>query len=404
MSTSQNAGPSGSGIGKMIIWVTALCVLGVFGYKYLKGKGGSFTSVPEEVQINYIPADFQLDIDEENALAVLSNPHRYRREFNQLVFDVNMAILHHVANRMDLSDSLKNNIQFEYQKHHPYLRTLYFNDFVALKDTTSNLYQMWYDNESTNAVEILNEISSKYTCFLVNHVFSTLLPTSEGSIYVKGKNADTPCGVAITEGLKPMISRLQERASVLDFSRSRGLMQERVERVIAELATMEVRDKKGLNKRLQTKLWGFSISSSDIEVSAISILKVGFKLDQYFDVSLDSRRKQVTVTLPEPTILSHEVYPKIDKLDIGWMREVKSIDLNKNFNILREEFRRDAIESDIMQKAKNQASELMETMMGPLVHSINKSYRLKIAYKSLSPAYPDPDMGDNNVSVGLMME
>ena len=88
---------------------------------------------------------------------------------------------------------------------------------------------------------------------------------------------DTPCGVAVTEALRPMLKTLEDRAAIEDFGRSRGLLQEKIERVIAELATLEIRDKKGINKQLQTKIWGFSVSSSDIEISAISVLKVGFK-------------------------------------------------------------------------------------------------------------------------------
>ena len=126
------------------------------------------------------------------------------------------------------------------------------------------------------------------------------------------------------------------------------------------------------------------MSSSDIEVSAISRLKVGFKLDDFFDVSLDSRNKMVTVSLPNPTILSHEVYPKIDKLDIGWLREVKDVDLNKNFNVLRKEFRREAVESDIMDKAKQRAVELMNTMFSPLVSNMSGNYKLRVRFENKS--------------------
>ena len=188
-----------------------------------------------------------------------------------------------------------------------------------------------------------------------------------------------------------MLKRLEERAAVQDFSRSRGLLQEKVERVVAELATMEVRDKKGLNKNLQTRFLGFSVSSSDIEVSAISILKVGFRLNEYFDIGLNAKQGLVTITLPEPVILSHEVFPKIDKLDIGWMREVESIDLNKNFDVLRREFRREALESDLMDKAKRQAIELMNTMFDPVVKGISSRYNLRVRFKEVEPAYPEPE-------------
>ncbi len=110
-------------------------------------------------------------------------------------------------------------------------------------------------------------------------------------------------------------------------------------------------------------------------------MKVGFKLDEFFDIRLDSKRNTVTVSLPAPTILTHEVYPKVDKLDIGWLREVQNTDFNKNFNLLRREFRRDALDSDIMDKAKVRADELMNTMLGPVVTSLNKRYKLKVRFK-----------------------
>jgi hypothetical protein len=194
----------------------------------------------------------------------------------------------------------------------------------------------------------------------------------------------------MTEALGPLIKRMEERAAIEDFSRAEGLLQEKVEKVIAELATMEVRDKKGINKQLQTKIWGVNVSSSDLEITAISILKVGFRLNDYFDIRLNSKAGIVTITLPEPVILSHEVYPKIEKLDIGWLREVESVNFNESFNSLRKVFRQEAIESNIMNRSEQQAVELMNTMFGPLVKSINSRYELKVQFKA-NPG------GDDNV-------
>lgn len=377
---------SGISIGKALIYLTTICIIGVVYVKFFKKSSlSSYSNIPKEVQLKYIPSDFVPSIDEENALVILSNPYRYNREFNQLIYDFNLSLLYHVANRMNLSDTIKSQIKVEYEKHHPYLRRLYFNDFVALKDTSETLYNAWYEKEGANAVEALNEVASKYTCFLVNDILATLLKTQNGKLYVKGSKVDTPCGVAMMEGLQPMIKRLKEKAAVEDFSRAKGLMEEKVEKAIAELATMEVRDKKGINRSLQTKIWGFNVSSTDLEVSAISILKVGFKLNKYFDIQLSSKSGTVTVTLPEPEILSHEVYPKIDKLDIGWLREVKSVDLNQNLDLLRKEFRRDALNSDIMDKAKKQAARLMEILLTPLIKSISKKYLLKVRFKNVNP-------------------
>ncbi|MBK6621502.1 MAG: DUF4230 domain-containing protein [Saprospirales bacterium] len=125
------------------------------------------------------------------------------------------------------------------------------------------------------------------------------------------------------------------------------------------------------------------------------MLKVGFDLQKYFELNLDPSSKTVTVTLPEPEILSHEVYPKIEKLDIGWMREVKNVDFNKNFNLLRKEFRREALESDIMDKAKVQAVEIMELMLGPMISSISRDYKLNVRFKNLNPTESDEEYFDN---------
>ena len=362
--------------------------LGFLAYKQFKGDD-EYSNIPKEVQIKYVPSDFTTDVDLENALPILSNPYRYAREFDQLIHDFNLSLLRHVANRMNLTDSLKGRVAEEYEKHHPYVRKLMFNDFVALKDTSATLYESWYENEATGAVDILNEVASKYTCFLVNQIMATLLKTEEGKIYVKGSKVDTPCGVAISEALNPMIARLKEKAAIEDFSRAKGLLQERVERAIAELGTMEIRDRKGIGSSKQTKVLGFEVSSTEMEMSAISILKVGFKLDKFFEVNLNQKTGIVTVTMPEPEILSHEVFPKIDNLDVGWIQGLESADFNKNMDALRKEFRREALESDVMDKAKQRAGEIMDTMLTPLIKGLNRKYQLKVKFKNTNQPLPD---------------
>ena len=345
------------------------------------GVDPTVTHIPKELHINYIPAEYDANIDEEDALVILANPNRYRRDFDRLVYDFNLSLLSHVANRMDLSTAIKSQLEEEYQKHHPYLKDLYFKDFIALKDTTDNYQQLWYETDNVNAVEVLNEVASKYTCSFINNVVTSLLQSGTTPLAAAGKYVETPCGVALKEGLQPMIKRLEAKAAIADFGRAKGFLEEKVEKAVAELATMEVRDKKGLNTELNTNVWGINVSSTDIELSAISILKIGFRLENGFEITADDGKKTVTITLPEPQILSHEVYPKVENLDIGWMREIKNEDFNKNFNLLRREFRSDAINSDIMGKAKQEAVQLMDLMFSPVVASLNKRYKLQVRFR-----------------------
>lgn len=345
----------------------------------------NYTSIPKEMQLTYQDAAFEPAVDAENALAILSNPKRYKREFDQLVYDYNFSILSHVAKRMGVWEELNEEIERTYQSHHRAIKEMYYNDFTMLQDTTSIAYKTWYGSALVDAVDYLNEVASKYTCFMVNLVLTTVLQTQGGSIAATGNQVETPCGIAMTEGLRPMIGRLQEKAAIEDFSRAKGLVQQRVERSIAELATMQIEDTKALSRKLQSKLFGYAISSTDVEISAISYVKVGFDLQKYFDMSVNTGEKMVIISLPEPEILSLEVFPRVDKMEIGWLRELESNDLNKDMKLLADAFREDALNSDVFGKAKSQVAQLMETMLGPLVTSLGKSYKLRIQFRQEMP-------------------
>jgi len=379
--------PQGSGLAttRILILVLVLSLIGVgiwWAYPQFFGQAnGKITRVPKEIQLTYVPSDYQVNINEEDAVQILSNPRRYKREFDQLVFDLNMSILMHVAQRMGLDATQKAQVQDEYKDQHPYLRKLYYQDFMEIRDTTSTFARSWYEKESTSAAEAMEMVSGKYTCFLVNQILTKVVPTEAGTYYAKGRDVDTPCGVAMAEALQPMIKRMKQSAEVLDFSRSKGMLEERVEKSVAELATYEIQSKKGLSKRMQTKIWGFSVSSTDLQISAVSVMKLGFRLKDYLDITLNEGSKTVVVTLPEPVVLSHSVYPKMDQMDIGWMREVKGVDLNESFNLLRDEFVREAQAENAMDKAKEKAEEVMDMLIGPVMAGLGGNYQLRVRYR-----------------------
>lgn len=381
-----NGGGGGSIFGKQILLVVLLAGAGFLVYKTFFGGGaglGSLFSSSEAVDVTYVPSDFQPNLDEESTLRILSAPEKYHKEFDDLVYGFNMSLLYHIANRMDMDDSLKRRMEPMYQVHHEYLKNLYYNDFIALKDTSSSLYSTFYRDDSNQAVRVFNEVAGKYTCFFVTQIVASLLKTNGGKLMAGGKGIDSPCALALNEGLKPMVERLQKKAEILDFSASRGLLREKVQRGIAELATYEIRDRKGLDKTLQYKVFGFSISETNIEVEAISVIKAGFKLDQGMDVTFSPKKGVVYITLPDPVILSHEVYPRVDKLDVGILSGVSGEDMNQNFNELRTYFREDAIQNDkIFDKAKSRVDSVMQLMMGPVVKGINRNYKLEVRYRS----------------------
>lgn len=375
----------GGGVNKtqLVIVLLIAGILGTLAYKSYGGGGvGGFLARPAEYELQYMPAEFKMNIDPETALAILQNPKRYKREFDQLVYDINTDILQHVSRRMGLNDSLRAEVIREYDRQHPQFTELYYNDFMrARKDSTAAIYETWYAEGGSKLTEVFEEVASSYTCFMVNKIMAVVIRTRNGNILAKGADVNNPCKIATDEALKPLMERMEERAAIDDFSKSKGLFQEKVENVIGELATIEIRDKKGINKQLQTSIWGMNVSETDVEITAISILKVGFRLDNYFEIGLNEGDKVITITLPEPTVLSHEVLPKIEKLDIGWMRELESVNINEGVNSLREAFRAEAIESDVMSRAKIQARDLMNTMFQPLVRGIGPKYRIEVKFR-----------------------
>ena len=375
----------GSIFGKQILLVGLIAAAGFLIYKTFFGGGtgiAAFFKGSEPVDITYIPSDFQPNLDEEATLRILASPEKYRKEFNDLVYSFNMSLLYHVANRMNLDDSLKRRLEPLYETHHEYLKTLYFNDFVALKDTTASLYSTFYKDNTNEAVRVFNEVAGKYTCFFVTQIMATLLKTNGGKLMAAGEGVGSPCEIALQEGLNPMVERLKKRAEIVDFSASRGLLRQKVQQGIAELATYEIRDRKGLDKTLSYKILGFNVSETNIEVEAISVIKAGFKLDQGLDVTFSPKKGIIYITLPDPVILSHEVYPRVDKLDVGYLSGVSGEDLNQNFNQLRTYFREDAIQNEkIFEKAKLRADSVMQLIMSPVVASINRKYKLEIRYK-----------------------
>ncbi len=374
---------------KGLLAVTALSLVSIVAYQYYQHSVAGYSSQPRQVQLTFHPSQFKGRIDEELALPVLEHPYRYHREFKQLVYQLHAAVIDHLANRLGVPDSLRTRMHQAYAKRHEWISELIFEDYTRLRDTAAAAYESWYQTLAAKAVDRFYEVTARYTCTMIHAVVAEVFPDERGLVWIKGLQADSPCGLALSEALRPMIRRLEERARIQDFARSKGMLEQKVTRTIAELATVEVRDRKGLSKQMQTRLFGFAISETEVQVSALSILKVGFRLDKYFSVRVIPARKEVVVTLPDPEILSHEVYPRIDELDIGWLREIASSDFNENFELLREALREEAVrDGRVFDQAKQKAVELLDAMLGPLLAALD-GYRLRVEFGSAHSASLD---------------
>ncbi|MEL6867394.1 MAG: hypothetical protein AAFP19_23415, partial [Bacteroidota bacterium] len=76
MTTQAAPNSGGSKFGKTLIYLVFISIGLVALYYFYQNNYSEFTAVPEEMQITYMPADFDYQVDEENTLAILTNPHR----------------------------------------------------------------------------------------------------------------------------------------------------------------------------------------------------------------------------------------------------------------------------------------------------------------------------------------
>ena len=125
--------------GRLMLLLGLLGVSGFLCYRAFFGDTavGGETALPRAMQVKYVPSDFKPNLDDENTLRILGDPQRYKDEFDKLIFNFNVALLTHVGTRMDLTEQQRQLCLNEYKRQHPYIRQMYFNDFIGLRDSTS---------------------------------------------------------------------------------------------------------------------------------------------------------------------------------------------------------------------------------------------------------------------------
>ena len=155
---------------------------------------------------------------------------------------------------------------------------------------------------------------------------------------------------------------------------------EKSEQYISELATVKITERKGINKQLFTKIFGFNISSTEIEITALSIMKVGFDLERKFNIEIDAAKKEIVVQLPEPSVLSHEVSPRVDKLDIGIIKGLDNTDLNENISKLRNAFTESSYTEDVRLMAKEKASETLGNFISPILNTLPSGFKIVLEF------------------------
>ena len=95
---------------------------------------------------------------------------------------------------------------------------------------------------------------------------------------------------------------------------------------------------------------------------------------------MNQAQKEIIVELPAPTILSHDVSPRIDKLDIGIIEGLDNIELNENISKLRNAFIESSYTEDVRLMAKEKANETIRNFIAPLLSTLPGDYKVVLAF------------------------
>lgn len=334
-----------------------------------------YIEISEEVDFKLIK---NFDKDIESNIEIISNPITNESKLFDLFRKINISIFNHICERINITGNIKNEIIKTYERKHRHLFNMFYDDLINSRENEPSLYDEWYEEYRYKSLTNFSECFKKNISFYISHVFATVIKTAKlPTIFNNGKRISLG-GIGLNEIFNPLIKKVKIQAAINDFSLAKGLLNLEVTKEISELCTYEIRDRKGLNKEIMAKILGIPFQKVVTEISAISIMKIGIDLNSDIDFYIDG--DLLVIELPEPKILTHEVYPKFDNFFLAWSGEFKVSHLNKMLNELRVEFRRVALENNCFEISKTKTESIINQTLIKLLKKFNLVFKVKIRF------------------------
>jgi len=189
------------------------------------------------------------------------------------------------------------------------------------------------------------------------------------------------CEDIFSEVLTSLSASLLEHAVIEDIGNLQ--LREKSRTAIAELATVEdaftAAEKKAFRRDIA---WGYlPPSDSEISIEFNSLVKAGVQLDEYFEITVDQAAKTVMITLPEPKILSNEPNYRVLRLKDGWIwNEIDEKLLNRTLEDGKQQIEELALQSGILEEAKENARQIFHTILQPLTSLPDNVYEVTVRF------------------------
>ncbi len=294
--------------------------------------------LPREISI--APNDPANSIDYENMvnrlyLATLDykkdNSHA-SENFKECVDEINRVIIGYITDNTNLRDIEKQRLNTVYSVNRPYIIDVFFRRY------SENIIQSpIYINEPVNIrypnlsiVESFNRSVSACTNTLINIFFLNSLEPIKNGVQASMSLASelNITGVVLEKLLYPLSYFLLKTAIVCDHVSGKIKLISETREMIAELATVGDEFEIVYNRPIERTILKLFSQTASLAIKTNSRVKVGFDLTNGFSLKIDDDKQILTVTLPEPRILSvdtdysiidikNKLFVRIEKTDIN---------------------------------------------------------------------------------------
>lgn len=232
---------------------------------------------------------------------------------------------------------------------------------------------------------VLADRSCQMFSFLMSY---SSVPTTQKHV-LKGL-----CGLLAYDLLMPLTTELRERALVVDLESSRLLLKEHLRSAIAELAVAEDRlgstYSRTFNRTMFEDTWFEFDSTATLKIDANGVIKAGFDLREYFDLTMDHSSKLLIVTLPEPRVLSRDIDLRVLEDEDGFFIGITPEKRTQALAAIRNELEQRAVQDGLLEDAKSKAERLVQIIYSPFSYLPEGSYRVEVRFREGINLIPPP--------------
>ncbi len=339
-----------------------------------KDISGQFKPIVDKVAIVNSIAEVRSD-----------NPRGDSTNLEESFKQINKQFIRHLANSYNLSEKEKQLLVQRYDASHSEIYRASFDEFLDLNDQTFiEDEEVLFTQNNFTSVSNFEGVLGKGACLAMGLFTGGVVDAPLNSLFLSVAKENF-CETIATAAFLPLIEELKKQAIIKDYEQSTIRIKSQIQKLVAELATSEVKKQTTVEKDFVTEvdLWlTTSTSWADVDIDATSVTKAGFKLQEYFELIFDHENKVIEVHLGEPQILSHEVNYQAKNIDKGWAVPIKPEMVNQVINEARDILYDHALNnSNLLDKSWENAQVVIKTIFQPIVLSTPEPYTVKLYTK-----------------------